>query len=95
MTHEELKAKALSNPEVQAEYELLEAEFSLLKQMLSARENSGLSQEQIAERMGIKTSTLRQIESALVSGEKLPSLAKLSQYAQAIDCHIEVKLVHN
>lgn len=44
MTHEELKARALSRPEVKAEYDALEPEFSLLKEMLKAREKAGLCQ---------------------------------------------------
>ncbi|NOQ94412.1 MAG: transcriptional regulator, partial [Methylophaga sp.] len=37
MTHEELKAKALSNPKVKEEYDNLAPEFSLLRGMLLAR----------------------------------------------------------
>ena len=38
MKHEHLKLKALSNPDVKAEYDALEPEFALLREMLSARE---------------------------------------------------------
>ena len=54
MTHEELKAKALSHPNIKAEYDALDAEFSLLREMLLARKNAGLSQAEIATRMGTK-----------------------------------------
>ena len=40
MTHEELKAKALANPDVKAEYDAL---ASLLREMLLARKSAGLS----------------------------------------------------
>jgi hypothetical protein len=52
MTHNELKNKALKNISVQKEYNALEPEFSLLKGMLQARKRVGLSQAQIAERIG-------------------------------------------
>lgn len=39
MKHEQLKLKALSDPDVKAEYGVLEPEFALLREMLSAREN--------------------------------------------------------
>lgn len=52
MNHAELKAKALSNPETLAAYESMDVEFSLLRQMLAAREKAGLSQAQVASRMG-------------------------------------------
>lgn len=67
MTHEELKAKAFSNVKVKQEYESLKSEFALLRAVLLARQNSGLSQEDIAEKMGMKTSAIRQLESALIN----------------------------
>ncbi|MFA6016221.1 MAG: hypothetical protein WC742_14270 [Gallionellaceae bacterium] len=53
LTHAELKAKALANAEVRAEYERLnKEEFALLDEILAARAAAGLSQAQVAERMG-------------------------------------------
>ena len=37
LTHEQLKKMILSNPEVKAEYDLLEEEFSLFDELLKAR----------------------------------------------------------
>jgi DNA-binding transcriptional regulator YiaG len=55
LTHAELKAKALQNPKVRAEYERLNREeFAILDEMLVARRATGLSQAQVAERMGKK-----------------------------------------
>lgn len=53
MKHEQLKFKALSDQHVKAEYDALDPEFALLREMLSAREKTGLSQEEIAVRMRI------------------------------------------
>lgn len=44
MNHAELKAKALSNPETFTAYESMGFEFSILWQILAAREKVGLSQ---------------------------------------------------
>lgn len=45
LTHAELKARALADPEVRAEYERLNLEgFALLDQMLAARHAAGLTQ---------------------------------------------------
>jgi hypothetical protein len=49
MTHSELKEKALTRKKVKAEYEALEPEFKLLREMLKARRKAGLSQAEIAE----------------------------------------------
>lgn len=51
MNHAELKAKALSNPETLAAYESMDVEFSILRQMLAAREKAGLSKAQVASRI--------------------------------------------
>ena len=40
MKHEQMKLKALSDPDVKAEYDALEPEFALLREMLSVREKN-------------------------------------------------------
>ena len=95
MTHEELKQKALRNQNVFNEYEELKLEFQLLKEMLHARKEAGLNQSQVAERMGTKQAAITRLESALSSGSLSPSLATLKKYAQAVGCHLDIKLVHN
>ena len=54
MTHDELKHTALQQPAVRAACEALGPEFEILRQMLQARQAAGLTQAQIAERMGTK-----------------------------------------
>ena len=95
MRHEELKAKALSRETVKAEYDALEPEFNLLHEMLVARHKVGLSQAEIAERMGTKPPAVTRLESSLSSGRHSPSIATLKKYAEAVNCHLEIKLVHN
>ena len=95
MTHKELKSKALKNISVLKEYDELEPEFSLLKGMLRARKKVGLSQAQIAERMGTKSPSITRLESSLSSGKHSQSLATIKKYAEALGCHLEIKIVHN
>ena len=95
MTHEELKAKAFLNPNVKTEYDALKPEFALLREMLIARENTGMSQAEIASRMGTKAPAITRLESSLTSGKHSPSLATLKKYAEAVNCHIEIKLINN
>lgn len=93
MTHEELKAKALQNPQVAEEFDKLEEEFSLLKQMLAARHQAGLTQADIAKKMGTKATAVTRLESSLNSGKHSPSLSTLRKYAKAVGCRLEVKLI--
>jgi transcriptional regulator with XRE-family HTH domain len=93
MTHGELKHTALQNPAVHAAYEALGPEFEILRQMLQARQAAGLTQAQVAERMGTKPPAVTRLESALSSGKHSPSLATLRKYAEAVGCRLEVRLV--
>lgn len=93
MTHKELKQKALQNKDVKSEYDKLDVEFQLLNQMLKMRKKTGLNQSQIAEIMGTKQASVTRLESSLSSGRHSPSLATLKKYANALGCHLDIKLV--
>ena len=95
MTHKELKNKALKKSSVKKEYKALEMEFSLLRQMLRARKKAGLSQAQVAERMGTKSPAITRLESSLSSGKHSPSLATIKKYAEALGCRLEIKIVNH
>lgn len=93
MKHSELKAKALLNLKTQAAYDEMIPEFSLLRQMLKARQKAGLSQAEVAERMGTKAPAITRLESSLGNGKHSPSLATLQKYASAVGCELQVKFV--
>lgn len=90
MTHDEMVAKMLADPKVKAEYDALEDEFNLLHQMLAARAAAGMSQEDVARKMGTKQSAVARIECA---GKHSPSLNTLRRYAKAVGCSLEVKMI--
>ena len=93
MNHSELKAKALSNSKVKAAYDDMAPEFALLRQMLEARQTTGLTQAEVAERMGTKTPAVTRLESSLANGKHSPTLATLQKYAEAVGYELQVKLV--
>ena len=70
-----------------------EEEFAALDALLAARQRAGLSQEQVAQRMGVKQSALARVESSLGSRKHAPSLSTLRKYAQAVGCRLEIQLV--
>jgi len=93
-THKELKAIALSNPAVKAEYDRLERdEMPMLDTILKARHEAGLTQAEVAKRMGTKAPAVARLEAALISGKPSPSLTTLNKYAAALGKHIELRLV--
>lgn len=93
MSHAELREKLLANPETLAAYQNMGPEFSLLRQMLKARGRTGLSQAEIADRMGTKAPAVTRLESSLSNGKHSPSMATLRRYAHAVGCELEVNLV--
>jgi transcriptional regulator with XRE-family HTH domain len=93
MNHEQLKSKALESPEVRQEYEKLEEEFSLLQQMLAARQRAGLNQAEVARKMGTKAPAITRLESSLNNGKHSPSLVTLRKYAKAVGCKLEINLI--
>ena len=91
LTHKELKSRALQRPDVKAEYDRLDEEFALLDEFLKARAAAGISQAEIAERMGTTQSAVARLESG--RGKHSPSLATLRKYARALGCRIDLRLV--
>jgi len=85
-------ARLLSNPRVKAAYDALEDEYAALEALLQARMKAGLSQAEIAKRMGIKPSSLARIESSLGSRRHSPSLSTLRKYASACGKKLIIKL---
>ncbi len=93
MTHAELKLRALQNEKVRQDYENLKPEYGLLREMLKARKEAGLSQAEVAERMGTKAPAITRLESSLTSGKHSPSVETLRKYAEAVGCKLEIHLV--
>jgi DNA-binding XRE family transcriptional regulator len=84
----ELKARLLEDPDTRAEYEALEPEFAIARELIAARTRAGLSQAELAERMGTSQSTIARLE----SGSTLPSMRTLTRYAKATGSRAVVKL---
>lgn len=91
LTHKQLRAKALGNVDVKAEFDQMADEFTLLDEFLKARAAQGLTQAQVAEKIGTTQSAVARMESG--SGKHSPSLTTLSKYAAALDCKLEVRLI--
>ena len=77
-THDQLVKKLLERPGVNAEVERLEREeTALLDALLRARQEAGLTQAQVAERMGTQAPAIARLERALATGKHSPSVATL------------------
>ena len=94
VTHADMVAGWMQDPAFRAEHERLEHEEGpMLDAILNARREAGLTQAQVAERMGTKAPAVARLEAALVSGKPSPSLATLQKYAAALGKRVRVQLV--
>ena len=83
-THDQLVKKLLRRPGVRAEVGRLEREESaLLDALLKARQDAGLTQAEVAERMGTQAPAVARLERALATGKHSPSVATLRKYVKA------------
>ncbi|HLB49663.1 MAG TPA: helix-turn-helix domain-containing protein [Anaerolineales bacterium] len=78
----------LKNPEFRAEYDALEGEFALIRQLIDLRIKRGLSQRQLAKRAEMQQPTIARLE-----GGRTASLKTLRRVAEALDARVEVRLV--
>ena len=83
-THDHLVEKLMRRRGVRSEVERIEREEgALLDALLKARQQAGLSQAQIAERMGTHAPAIARLERALATGKHSPSIATVRKYVKA------------
>ncbi|UMX47886.1 MAG: helix-turn-helix transcriptional regulator [Candidatus Nealsonbacteria bacterium DGGOD1a] len=87
-TYTEFKNKLLKDEEIAKHYEKLGPEFALIEMVIKKRLKSGLSQQDLAEKIGTKQSAISRLE----SGRSNPSLLFLQKIAKALDSQLEVFL---
>ncbi|MEK7762425.1 MAG: helix-turn-helix transcriptional regulator, partial [Nitrospirota bacterium] len=87
----DFKARALARPDVRLEYEGLKEEFEILDEILKARAEAGVTQAELAARMGITQSTVARLETAM--RKHSPSIGTLKRYAAALGYRLQLRLV--
>ncbi len=94
-THEQMIQTWMQDAEFKREYDALTSEFALFDALLKARQAAGLTQSEVAQRMGTQTSSVARLEAGGGSQKHSPSLATLQKYAEAVGCRLEIRLVRN
>lgn len=84
----ELFAEWREDPQYVRDYEALESEFALATAVIAARAPAGLTQAQLAERMGTSQSAIARLE----GGRAKPSVATLEKLAKATGSKLRVTL---
>ena len=79
--------EVLKNPKVRKEYERLQPEYAVISAMIQARIKKGLTQKELASKIGTKQSVISRLE----SGTGNPSVAFLKKFADALDINLQIK----
>jgi transcriptional regulator with XRE-family HTH domain len=90
-TLKDFKARALARPDVRREYEGLKEEFEILDEILKARAEAGVTQAELAARIGTTQSAVARLETTM--GKHSPSIGTLKRYASALGYRLQVRLV--
>ena len=80
--------RALRDPEIKKEYDALEPEFALIEQLIRKRLEKGLTQKELATKIGTKQSAISRLE----GGNFNPTLALLNKVAKALNTKIRISL---
>jgi transcriptional regulator with XRE-family HTH domain len=92
-THGEMVVEWMENREFKAEYDALEEEFAVFDALIAGRKAAGLSQAEVAKRMGTKAPAIARLESAGGKHKPFPTLNTLRRYANAVGCKLAIKLL--
>jgi len=86
--YKEFKSQLLKNKAVKKAYDDLEMEFSLTEMIIKKRLKQGLTQTQLAKKIGIKQPIISRLE----SGTYNPSVKFLHRIANALDADLRISI---
>jgi DNA-binding XRE family transcriptional regulator len=82
----------MKDPAFADAYNALEDEYATLRELLRARQQAGLTQAEVAERMGVAQASVARLESSAGSRKHAPSISTLRRYAAAVGCDLRIVL---
>jgi ribosome-binding protein aMBF1 (putative translation factor) len=85
---DEFLKELLKDPKTKAEFNRLEPEYRLIRQVIANRLKKGYSQAQLAAKMKTKQSAISRLE----SGGYNPSLEFLTKVSKALGCKLTISL---
>ena len=86
--YEDFKAQRLKDPEVRREYEALEPEFRLIRNILLRRSQLNISQMQLAKLVGTKQPAISRLE----RGDGNITINTLRRVADALNADLDISL---
>jgi len=85
---DDILKESLKDPEFKKEYDALEVEYSIIAQVIQKRLDRGLSQKQLAEKIGTKQSAISRLEGGNIS----PSIAFLEKVSKALGGKLQISI---
>lgn len=82
-----IEKEFLKNPKIKKEFDLLQPQFALIQAVIDARRKKGVTQEELAKKMGTKQSVISRLE----SGNANPSFNFLKKLANALNANLEIR----
>lgn len=79
----------LQDENLKKEYDALEPEFSIIKAMIDARKDSGMTQKELSEKTGINQADISKLE----NGTANPSLRTLRRLANGMGMVLKLEFV--
>jgi len=87
-TYRQFKRELLKDKGVKKAYEKLGPDFALIGMIIKKRVEEGLSQKELARRIGTKQSAISRFE----SGDYNPTLSFLQKVVEALDAKLKISL---
>lgn len=83
-----LKAEWMKDQEFKKEYERLAPRYAIVSQLIEARAKKGLTQKELAQKVGTKQSAIARLEGGNVN----PTLDFLEKIAEVLGCKLTIRL---
>ena len=83
-----VRKELLNDPEIKAEYDALEQEFAIAQALIDARSSAGMTQAQVAARLGVSQPVVARME----SGRNI-SIKSIARYAKAVGRPIKLEIL--
>ena len=84
MRYEDLRRESMRDPDFKREYDALEEEFTLAKEIIELRIKRKLTQKQLAQQMGTSQPAIARIESGSYKNVSLSFLRRLGKALGAV-----------
>ncbi len=87
-TYKQLRKELLKDKKIKQLYDRLGPEFTVIEMIIKKRIEKGLSQKELARKIGTKQSAISRLE----SGTYNPSISFLQKVSEALDAKLKISL---